>query len=120
MLNHVKLERIQKWLLVGVVASLAFFGLTSPKSLPPPMLIVGFVVLGTLLYCVLRLLLLVTGLHTKLPAAYQRGLLLAGTILPVILLVMQSIGQLTMRDVLTLVGLFCIGVFYVGRVRRAQ
>jgi hypothetical protein len=108
------------FLLAGAVLSFLFFILTDPKSISSPVLIFGFVMLGLSLYCILRLILLMTGLQTRLPKAYRRGLLLSGTLLPVLLLMLQSIGQLTLRDILTLGGLFAIGIFYIGHVGRTS
>ena len=107
-------------LLAGSVASLVFFALTSPKLLPPPMLIAGFIALGLFLYCVIKLIMIAMGLQTRQPAMYLRLTLLVGTVLPVILLVMQSVGQLTIRDIVTIGCLFGVGVFYVSRVRRSR
>ncbi|HEX8183082.1 MAG TPA: hypothetical protein VF575_05815 [Candidatus Saccharimonadales bacterium] len=107
-------------LFVAMIAgSLAFFAFTTPKSAPSVMLIVGFIVLALLLYSLIKLLLVTTGLYDRLPRIYARSIIMTCTVFPVMLLVMQSIGQLTIRDILTLAGLFVIGGFYAIRVRRA-
>ncbi len=102
----------------GIIASLLFFCLTSPQTVPSILLIAGFIMLMVFIFCTLRLVLLGTGVHIRLSASKSRAFLITGTILPAILLMMQSIGQLTIRDVLTLSGLFLIGIFYISRARR--
>jgi hypothetical protein len=112
----VSLWRSRTVVLAGVVgAGLLFFATTTPKSVPSVWLVAGFVVVGAMLYAVLRLILIHTGLEKRLPAPYRRGIYLCGALLPVLLLMMQSIGQLTIRDILTLGGLFLLGAFYVAR-----
>lgn len=105
-------------LLGGIIICLLFFSLTNPKSVASVQLIVGFAVLAALCFCVWQLLLTVNSVRARLPRAHRRSIILAGTILPILLLMLQSIGQLTMRDVLTLVGLFLLGAFYVARAGR--
>ncbi len=103
---------------VGLIAAgLLFFVLTTPRSVPSLFLIVGFVVLGGMIFSATRLFLMISGLDRRLPLRQRRSLLLTLTALPVLLLGMQSIGQLTVRDILTMTGLFLIGVFYVNRAR---
>jgi hypothetical protein len=106
-------------LITIIAVCLLFFGFTTPKSVPSVMLIVGFLMLAALIYSFLKLVFIISGLNARMPSVYSRGIMLAGTLIPVLLLMLQSIGQLTVRDVLTLSGLFIIGIFYVGRVRRS-
>ncbi len=107
--------------LLGVIAGcLLYFCLMTPRSAPSIMLFVGFVVLGLLIRSVLRLVCIVTGLDSRMSTTYRRGILTGGTIVIVLLLMLQSIGQLTIRDVLTLGGLFVLGMFYVGRTGKSR
>lgn len=100
-----------------VVVGLLFFMLTSPRAIPSVMLITGFVVLAAILYCCSKLLLILTGLNRKMTMVTAKGVVLVCVLLPVLLIVLQSIGQLTVRDILTLGGLVLVGIFYVSRVR---
>lgn len=105
----------------AIAVSLLFFSLVPPTSIPLVMLVVGFIMLGMLLYGIFKLILLVTGLQERLKPLQRRSILLLGVCLPLLLIMLQSLGQLTMRDTLTLSGLFIVGVFYVlhlGRVSR--
>jgi hypothetical protein len=117
----IKREISKPVVLMGVVAGcLVFFTLTSPKAVPSVMLFAGFIVLATLLASIIKLFLIITGLERRLPVVYRRGILIGGTALPVLLLMLQSIGQLTIRDVLTLGILFLLSVFYASRIGRIR
>jgi hypothetical protein len=99
-----------------ILFGLVFFSLTDPKTLPPALLIVGFIILMVGIYCVLRLLAKALGLRGRLKSFQYHSLLIGGTLLPVMLLALQSIGQLMPRDILTLVILFAAGYFYLSRM----
>jgi len=102
--------------LVGAVAiSILFFCLVSPTAIPLVMLIAGFVMLGVLLYGIVKLVLVASGLQTRLRPMQRRGVVLLAICLPLLLIMLQSIGQLTIRDTLTLGGLLVVGVFYILR-----
>lgn len=104
------------FLAVCCIAGLVFFSVTSPNTMPPAGLIFGFaIILGTI-YASLKVILRVTGLQPKLQAGQYTGLLFGGTVLPVLLLALQSLGQLTVRDVVALILLFAVGYFYMSRM----
>ncbi|HEX8226246.1 MAG TPA: hypothetical protein VF572_00065 [Candidatus Saccharimonadales bacterium] len=104
--------------IAAILTSVAYFSLTTPRSVQSVLLIVGFILLGLTLYGILTIILTVTGLHGRLSVRNRRSILITGTVFPVLLLMLQSIGQLTVRDILTLSGVFLIGIFYTGRMRR--
>ena len=89
-----------------------FFATTDPDKLPLPFLIFPFIWLfisiGFTMYLLLKLR---TGAGKRQAGAV--ALLLASV--PVLLLVFQSIHQLTIRDVLISVGLAGIAAFYLLR-----
>jgi hypothetical protein len=92
----------------------------NPSSLPVVLLIVPFVVIFGALYSLGRLLSLVWarygGVAAKTVVPSRRlSLVVSGFI--VLFLVLQSLGQLTFKDVLTLSLLFVLGYFYTIRVR---
>jgi len=103
----------------AIAASLIFFNLVSPNAVPLVMLVVGFVMLGLLFYGVMKLVLMVTGIQTKVRPMQRRAIVLLGVFLPLLLIMLQSLGQLTIRDVLTLGGLFAVGVFYILRLGKS-
>jgi hypothetical protein len=105
--------------LVMIIAGcILFYLVIPPTSIPLVMLIVGFIVMGVLAYSVMKLVLVLTGLQARLRPMQRRAIMLLAVCLPLLLLMMQSLGQLTIRDTLTLGGLFVVGVFYILRVGR--
>lgn len=100
-------------LLFGLVAvDSLFFGFTSPTRVSSPLLIVGFSLVVATLYGSLRLALSIAGVYSpwfrrqKRPVAYLTGLL-------GVTLALQSIGQLTLRDVVVLMVLSAVlGLYY--------
>jgi hypothetical protein len=84
---------------------------TNPTRMPPFILIVPFVLLFALLAGSAAHVLQKRRMsRTK---SIRMGVFFAG--LPISLLVLQSIGQLTPRDVITILALFAISYFYVLR-----
>jgi hypothetical protein len=87
-----------------------FLLMTNPEKLPLPLLILPFVLLFAALFLTARLLL--RRYFANLGGRYNRGLALALATLPVLLLILQSIGQLSIRDLLITAGLLIGLVFY--------
>ena len=81
---------------------------------------IPFVLLFVLLGSVIALALRYRGMPFR--RALRLGIVLATV--PVLLLVLQSIGQLTVKDILTILILFVVSYFYIARVsaspRRGQ
>jgi len=87
---------------------------TQPAHLPSAMLVLPF----ALIFIVL-VLLGVTILKLRgLSSAKSLRLSLMGSALPMLVLVLQSFGQLTIRDLLTIIALFAIAHFYLSRITR--
>ena len=87
---------------------------TQPGRLPSIMLILPFL----LVFVVLVLLCIRVFRWQGLPQGKSIRLGFIGATLPVLLLVLQSLGQLTIRDFLTILALFVITYFYLSRVTR--
>jgi hypothetical protein len=87
---------------------------TEPTKLPSAMLIVPFVLLFAILSLAISVLVRRYGVRT---GKSVRVGVMAST-LPTLLLVMQSLGQLTPRDTFTILALFGITYFYISRVTR--
>lgn len=92
-----------------VLLTLLLF-MTNPDTLPLPMLTVPFILLFFGFYLCLQLLL--EHIAPNLGQRKRKGLSLAVAVLPVLLLVLKSIGQLTPRDFFITVGLFTFLLFY--------
>jgi hypothetical protein len=105
-----------RYVVLSLVA-VAFFCVTMPQNVPSVLLIAGFLVLGILFYSVLKLLLISLGLERRLSTGHKRIIVATGVVLPLILLSLQSVGQLTLRDFLTLLGICLLGGFYISRLR---
>ena len=100
--------------LTGVSSSILLLLLltTDPQKLPSMVLVVPFVLLYIAVASVLSFLLGLFGVSTR--ARLRFGLLAAA--IPLLLLVLQSLGQLTLRDVLVILALFIVAYFYISRL----
>ncbi len=94
---------------IVILLNLMFF-MTTPESLPLPFLTAPFVLLFAGLYLSMQLVL--ANIARNLRPKTGRGLSLAIAALPVLLLLLQSIGQLTPRDFVITVGLIAGLLFY--------
>lgn len=89
---------------------------TNPTHLPSILLILPFGLLFIILWCAAFL-----GLRTVRMTRLKSGrlaMVLAG--LPVGILLLQSIGQLAIRDVLTILAFSTIAYFYIARLTTAR
>jgi phosphatidylglycerophosphate synthase len=114
------LQMLKKWpdatmLGVFILVGLVLFTLTNPQHVAPAVLVVGFFVLFGIFYSALRLVGRKKGLKERLRPLQYNGLMIGAAALPVMLLALQSIGQLTIRDTITLIVIFVAGYFYVSR-----
>ncbi len=96
---------------VCLIAILALFMVADPNKVPSFVLMTPFVLLfiflSSLVFAVLR------GRGIPTARSVRVGVVLAAV--PLILLVLQSIGQLTLRDVLTMAILLALSYFYISR-----
>lgn len=103
-------------LLGAVVIGAVFFSLTSPQNVPPVMLMIAFGLLLISIYCVLRLVGRAMGLPERMKPLRYHALVFGGTLLPVVLLALQSIGQLDVRSMIVLTVIFAGTYFYISRM----
>lgn len=102
------------WRIGGLLAAdILLFGTTDPKSTLSFMLIVGFLLLSATVYYLLDALLSFTKLY-GLPLRHKRRVLRTSTMTVCGLLALQSIGQLSLRDILILGPLTALMYFYVA------
>jgi hypothetical protein len=90
---------------------------TQPAKLPSAVLIVPFALMFAML--ALTIALAIGWRHGGMSARVLRAGFL-GAVLPILLLVLQSVGQLTLRDALTLFALFGITYFYMSKVNAVR
>jgi hypothetical protein len=100
------------------VVLIGFMMLTQPQKLPVLLLVVPFVLLFAGLLNIWALLVPLT-LRITGRRGYQGSKRLRYTVCGslVLLAVMQSLGQLTLRDVGTIIAIAVIGYVYIGRSR---
>jgi hypothetical protein len=100
---------------------LGFMVLSQPQKLPVLLLIVPFILLLIALMntwkVAVPLLYRLVGKRGRVSTARLR-VAACGSV--VLLLVLQSLGQLTLRDVLTILAIIVIGYVYSGRSRPEQ
>ena len=94
-----------------LLAIAVLFTATDPKAVPSFMLVFPFLLFFVLLLSLIALLLQKRG--WSIGRSLRIGMLCAG--IPLIMLILQSIGQLTLKDVLTIAALFAVSYFYMSR-----
>ena len=87
---------------------------TDPRTVPSVVLILPFI----LVFGAVFLALLFVGVRQGLSRTRAARIAVFGAALPALVLVLQSLGQLTLRDVLTILVLFCIAYLYMTRISR--
>ncbi len=95
-----------------------FMALTTPGKLPVVMLIVPFILLYIALYSTWNLIgVLKNRFFASKPSSARKPRGMALSLSAVLLLVLQSLGQLTLRDVITLLAIVTLGYLYLARSR---
>jgi len=85
---------------------------TDPQSLPSVVLVAPFVLLFVILAVLISLIFGLYGLSRS--GRLRAGMI--GAAMPVLLLLLKSLGQLTLRDTLAIFALFAIAYFYASRL----
>ncbi len=86
---------------------------TQPNRLPSFVLVVPFVFIFCALWLAIAAVL--SWFYDRSATKNLRAAALAA-VLPMLLLILQSIGQLTVRDVLIIIALFGLAYFYMARM----
>lgn len=97
------------WLLLPL-----FLLLTNPETIALPLLIVPFVLLAISLY--ITSVFCLDALPKDISKKRTIVISLAIALLPTLLLVLASIRQLTIRDLIIVIGLLVLLVFYMRRI----
>lgn len=118
-MNYLK-NRSSRFLLLTIVLDVVFFSTTNPAKVAPLWLIAGFLLLVVTLYWFFRGLTLVLGVYIKSMQKQRAQLTGVLTITTTILLGLQSMGQLSVRDFLVLLPLVLLGYFYLRYNRRRE
>lgn len=115
------LRRSQFWHITGLlILDSLFFGLTDPAEVPSFALIVGFFLFAATLYQLIKGLFKLGSWYGLSFAAHQRRFakILTGVIAGLVAL--QSIGQLSQRDILVLIPLAMLAYMYMTYGRAYQ
>lgn len=99
-------------LLALFVADALFFSLVNPENVYAVVIIVGFVLLALTLYALIDFLLALAERVVPFSQHAKKRIALASTLVLTLLIAMQSIGQLTGKDVLAVIPLIVVLSFY--------
>jgi len=97
-----------------VVVDILFFTTTDPGKVAAPWLIVGYILAVATLYWIVRAIVAFLGLYSKALRRQKRRLATLLTLIGAILLAMDTVGQLSFRDLAVLVPLALIAYFYLS------
>lgn len=101
-----------------LAADCSVFTLVNPQRASAPWLIIGYALLGLTLFGLANLLASVLKSYGERPHRTGRRLLRYGATIGVVLIGLQSIGQLTAKDVLTLLPFAVLAYLYFGYGRK--
>ena len=103
------------------LAGLGFFCVTNPVRSSPLLAVLGTVILGVLIYVWSQVAVDTVGLFWPFQARARRLAILMVAGVSVFLIIMQSIGELSWRDVFAIVPLATISYIYLSyMVNRAE
>lgn len=111
-MNIAALRPYRHYLILLVVDSL-FFGLFSPSQ-SSWLLLPGFALLIATIYGVFTLLVRLMGKFITIKAAMQKKITVFGTFVIGVILALQSLGQLTPKDIITVIPLLAVLYLYIS------
>jgi len=94
-----------------------FFIIVNPEKLPLVLLLLPFLLIFVTIYMTLILIL---DTFFKIKSQPKRLIAFSISVMPVLLLIIQSITQLTLRDVLLSISIVVIIVWYTTKLNAAQ
>lgn len=114
------IKRLHFWRISGLLlADVLVFGMTNPNDTLSFMLIVGYVLLCITLYYLLDACLSLSRLYGA-PLKHKKRFLRSAVLLISGLVALQSIGQLSSRDVLVLAPLSILFYLYIAYTRSGR
>jgi xanthine/uracil permease len=108
------MTRTAKSIILCALALLLFMISTQPAKLPSALLIMPFLLFFGVLTLLVTKILRWRGMSRG--KSIRTGIMVAA--LPIFILVLQSLGQLTVRDLLTIFALSGITYFYLSKITR--
>jgi hypothetical protein len=103
-----------------ISCDLLFFATTDPRTASPPILIISCALTTVTVYLVCRLAMELVGKLFDLSTPTKKHAAVSITIALTFLILMQSIGQLSSRDILAVVPLAVVSYFYLSYVFRPE
>lgn len=103
---------------LALVVDSVFYGLINPRTAYAVVIIVGFGLLVATLYLIIDLLLALAERAVPFSAMTRHRLHVSTTMLLALLIAMQSIGQLTLKDLAAIVPLVLVAAFYTSYQRK--
>ncbi len=111
---------INKRIKLGAILVIAYLSLpllllnTNPSELPLPLLILPIVLIFSI--CFITALVILKTFRSGMRPAKKRMISVVSAVLPTLLAVLQSIQQLDAKDVLIVLGLWLLLIWYLQRV----
>ncbi|HSW37342.1 MAG TPA: hypothetical protein VLG37_03180 [Candidatus Saccharimonadales bacterium] len=102
------------WVLALLAVDVLFFLNTDPFKIASPLIIVGFLLLSLNIYWFFRALISLLALYIAPLKRHQARPARILTITASLLIAMQTIGQLSLKDVLALLPIVLIGYIYLS------
>jgi hypothetical protein len=114
-------DQIRKYWKYGalLIADILFFGMTSPAS-SAWVIVPAFILIMTTVYVIIRLLVAYAARIVTLKPATRSKIILLTSVAVGVILALQSIGQLTIRDVITLIPFIVVLYFYLSFSKSRQ
>ena len=113
-----KKYRKPSYLAALLILDIVFFGSINPRNAYALVVVLGFVLVVLTLYVVVDLLFVLVDRVISLRPMTRHRLHTSITMLGALLLAMQSIGQLTIKDMSAIVPLVLVAAFYLSYQRK--
>jgi Ca2+/Na+ antiporter len=111
------LSRRLQFITAIVISNLLFFSFVNPVESNSPLLAVGFLLLSLDIYLIVRTILMAVRLVRNQKSQPDRRIVFLVTATCVLLLALQSIGELSVRDGVALAMIAIIVMFYLSFYR---
>ena len=116
MKTNIHKKRLTWQILTALIIDAFFFGLVNPNKVNSLYLIVGFILIGVTIYLLMQLL-LIFFVRLGFKVKNKRKIAIFVAVLLSLLLSLQSIGQLSVRDVVIIVPIAILLYIYTAYIR---
>ena len=105
---------------VVTLIAFMFFSVVTPNPANSAVIVTGVIILATILYVWFAFFIRIAAIFWPLSIMWQRNLSIAVMMGAMLLILMQSIGELSWRDVLVVILLDVILYAYIGYMSRTK